>query len=263
MPAIVVALWLLMLACLPASALAEAQRVRVLSYYNFLPWNDHDRAGLTPALARRLTELSAGRYRFVPQLLPRRRFDQELASSREPLVVAWANPGFLDDAQRRRYLWSPPLLKDVSLLVSRRERPVDFSGVESLAGLRFSAVSGHRYPDLEPLIAAGRLARVDAPDARLALMKLLFRPDSDFAFAELSLLGYLRRDPSFPIDQLHLSARPRLTSLTRHLMVRRRDAALFAELDALLRRLDCDSRWQATLREYGQEKLRVACAPAP
>lgn len=262
MPAMAVALWLFALACLPPPAQAEAQRVRVLNYYNFMPWNGHDQAGLNPALARRLTELSGGRYRFVSQLLPRRRLDQVLANSREPLLVAWANPGFLDDAQRRRYLWSPPLLKDVSLLVSRRERPVDFVGPESLAGLRFSAVSGHRYPDLEPLVAAGRLARVDAPDARLSLMKLLFRPDSDFALAELSLLDYLRRDPSFPIDQLHLSARPRLTTLTRHLMVRRRDAALFAELGALLRRLDCDSQWQATLREYGQEKLRVACAPS-
>ncbi|MDN3922953.1 substrate-binding periplasmic protein [Roseateles violae] len=252
------------LCLLPALGLAAPARARVapadsreLPLYNYqteaayAAWTP---GGLTPQLAHWLTELSGGRYRFVPTQLPRPRLDRLLAGEAWTGVLAWSNPRWIGDPQRQRFRWSGLLLRDLKLLVSHRERPVDYRGPDSLAGQRLGTVRSHRYGPLAEAMAAGRIQYEAVSDEESNLAKLQRRRIDATFISAVALLRLRRLDPD-GAPWLYVS-RPPLAN-DRYLCCQRDDPALAALLDRATAAFAQAPQWQtlhAELRELARQR---------
>ncbi|MEW9900836.1 hypothetical protein ABWL39_19635 [Chitinivorax sp. PXF-14] len=249
----IVAAILLCLLCPPALADGKAalQAVQLITYYDFPPWivPDEDGAGLNAELAAKLTQYASGRFRFESYYLPRPRLDRLLESPSAPVLVAWVSPRFFDDEANA--WWSPPLLSDVSYVVSPRNRPLAYHGTASLIGKHFSGARGHRYPDIDDLISTGSITREDARGIPEAVRKLLAPRGLDFAFADRSTLDYLKQQADFNFGTLYIAPEPRVPSFTRHLMLHGQAPELSRFLQQALPALQHDASWRASMAAYG------------
>lgn len=198
-----------------------AETVQLATYYDYAPWYvpGQPAAGLNARLAARLSAMSGGRYRFESVYIPRRRLDVLLEQGKLTLVVAWVHPRFFDDPQRTRYFWTGPLMEDESLVVSPRAAPLEYDGPDSLRGKRFGAPGGHRFPDLEPLIAAGAITRIDVPQIKNALQMIGAHRRLDFTVVDRSTLDALKHEHVIDPALLHVASRPRTASYERGMLV--------------------------------------------
>ncbi|MDQ1835364.1 substrate-binding periplasmic protein [Massilia scottii] len=233
---------------LPALALRLAQgaeTVQLATYYDYVPWfvRGQPSAGLNASLASKLTSMSGGRYRFESVYFPRRRLDVLLQNGKVTMVVPWVHPRFFDDPGRTRYLWTGALMDDESLVVSPRAAPLEYDGPDSLRGKRFGAPSGHRFPDLEPLIAAGEITRVDVPQIKNALQMIVSNRRLDFTIVDRSTLEALRNEAFMDPALLHVASRPRTVSYERGMLVPLDKPELYRFLQGAVAALRNDSSW--------------------
>ncbi|MBY0240488.1 MAG: ABC transporter substrate-binding protein [Burkholderiaceae bacterium] len=197
---------------------ASELEVPLVNYYNYVPFSMPDeRSDLTRELAQLLTKNSGGRYRFVPQLLPKGRLDNMLRKENWQGLVVWLNPQFVNDEAKTRYLWSEPLMWESDLVVSHVEAPIDFNGIESLQGKVVGTILNQRYADIEGMIANKQLQRNDAPSQESNVRKLLFKRVDAVFVSRSTLYGLQQRIPEFK-TKLHIAALPR-NSFTRHIML--------------------------------------------
>ncbi|UOD30376.1 hypothetical protein INH39_01045 [Massilia violaceinigra] len=198
-----------------------AETVQLVTYYDYVPWfvPGQPALGLNARLASRLSEMSGGRYRFESVYIPRRRLDVLLQEGKLAMVVAWVHPRFFGDPERTRYFWTGPLMNDESLVVSPRSAPLEYDGPDSLRGKRFGAPGGHRFPDLEPLIAAGEITRIDVPQIKNALQMIGAHRRLDFTVVDRSTLNALKHEHVIDLAQLHVASRPRTASYERSMLV--------------------------------------------
>ena len=235
---------------LPALALRcahAAETVQLATYYDYAPWfvPGQPSAGLNARLARKLNSMSAGRYRYESVYIPRRRLDVLLQQGKLTVVVPWVHPRFFGDPGRTRYFWTGPLMEDESLVVSPRAAPLEYDGPDSLRGKRFGAPGGHRFPDLEPMIAAGEITRIDVPQIKNALQMIVSNRRLDFTIVDRSTLDALRNDPFMNPALLHVSSRPRTASYERGMLVPLAQPELYRFLQGALAVLRSDRTWLA------------------
>ncbi|MDQ1918872.1 substrate-binding periplasmic protein [Massilia pseudoviolaceinigra] len=235
---------------LPALALRlahAAETVQLATYYEYAPWfvPGQPSAGFNARLASRLNGLAGGRYHFEPVYIPRRRLDVLLHDRKITIVVPWVHPRFFDDPGRTRYLWTTGLMDDESLVVSPRAAPLEYKGPDSLRGKRFGAPSGHRFPDLDPLIAAGEITRVDVPQIKNALQMIVSNRRLDFTIVDRSTLDALRNDAFMDPALLHVASRPRTASYERGILVPLDQPELYRFLQGAVEALRRDRTWLA------------------
>lgn len=216
------------------------------THYDEPPFGIEEHGSLTLLLADFLTRESAGVYRFVPQFMPRKRLEGVVMQ--QPGwqgVVAWASRDFFLDPDNR-YLWSDSYLSDRSLVLSNRNRPVDYQDARSLHGLTVGAVLGRFLTGFEEDIKAGKIRRDDAPGNTQNLHKLKLGR-IDVVLLTEAALPYYRRE--FPDLDSWLYIAPKVRSVThRQLVVSQSDPALLAYLNRALRKLPQDPAWRATLQ---------------
>lgn len=223
-----------------------AETVPLYVGYADPPYSTAHGDSLTTKLAADLSALSHNHYRFQAVQLPRKRLNAILANDDWNGVVAWANPAWFDDTDRRRYAWSTPYMTDANLVVSRRDQPVEFAEHgNTLIGLRVGCIAGQRYPDLEQLFTSGAVTRADVASELQNLRKLrLGRVDA--VLVQASSMDYF--STVLPdLDQwAHVARTPRNT-FQRYLFTSRKrpDLALF--LDEALQTLARDATWQGRL----------------
>lgn len=242
---------------------SAAQSIPLWTYYADPPFAvEADAAGvsLTVKLAAWLSQQSAGRYRFEARQLPRRRLDLLLEQPDWQGVVAWANPVWFSDEAQNKYLWSRPYMSDADLVVSSRLRPVRFDGIDSLAGLTFGGIAGHRYADLEALLQAGKIVREDAHKERQNLERLRLGR-IQVTFLQASSLPYYRHEIADFDRWLYIARQPRST-YARHLFTGRGNQALMQFLNASLDALKEDREWRE-ITPAAQRSLEAARAGQP
>lgn len=149
-----------MLAGLAAAAPA-ADKVQVISYYDFPPFTEANGDGLSKQLCALLESASGGRYQFELQVLPRLRFDTVLERANTPVLALWVAPEFFTEPTR--YHWGSPLMDDNAILLAMPGKTFELDQAESLRGLRFGGVLGHHYPygALDNAIKQGYVSRAD------------------------------------------------------------------------------------------------------
>jgi polar amino acid transport system substrate-binding protein len=196
-------------ACLAVASAAAADKVLVLSYYDFPPFAEANGDGLSKQLCTLLENASGGRYQFELQIVPRLRFDAMLERSGTPILALWGAPEFFPDAAR--YHWGHSLMDDNAVLLAMPGRHVEVDQAESLRGLRFGGVLGHHYPygALESAIKQGLVSRADNASPEQNYQNLVLGRIDITIMAESTLHYLVQRD--FPA--LRGKALPTATTL--------------------------------------------------
>lgn len=223
--------------------------VRLLSQYDYPPFQTGPDTGLTFELADYLTRHAQGTYRFVAEILPRKRLDVYMADPAVLWVVPWAVPRFFGPDASTQYAWTPTFMADGNHLLTRKGSAVRYAGPESLAGLRFGATLGHRYGLLDPLVQAGRLTREDCYNLLCNIEKLK-RDRVDFAWVPSGSVGYFRKQVSDFDATIEVSARP-VETFERSFMLSKGQPALQRYLEATVRKLASDPGWKEALTPAG------------
>lgn len=259
--------WLILLAgLLMAGTLAAAApekpapvlEVPLVTYYDYAPFTLAEApADLTRELAHFLTKGSAGRYRFVPQFLPKGRLDYLLQKPAWQGVVAWLHPRFVHDESGSHYVWSASLMQETDLVVSHVDAPVEFDGPASLKGKRLGTILNQRYSDMEEMIAAGQLQRDDAVTQEANLRRLLLKR-VDVVFVSRSTLSWLRERVEGFDDKLHIARRPR-NQFSRHLMATPNlPPDLLNYVRSSAGALNGNPHWREVMKQYHVEALMPA-----
>lgn len=219
--------------------------VRLMSQYDYAPFQTGPQEGLTFALADYLNHNAQGAYQFVVEILPRKRLDLYLSDPQASWVVPWAVPRFFGADATRLHAWTRPLMRDGNHLLTRRGSGIRYSGPESLAGLRLGGTLGHRYALLEPLLQDGRLTREDCYNLVCNVEKLK-RGRVDFAWVPSGAVSYFRTLVPDMDDYIEVSAKP-VESFERSLMSPKGDVALHRYLETMVRKLSSDPSWKDAL----------------
>lgn len=219
--------------------------VRLMSQYDYAPFQTGAQEGLTFALADYLNRNAQGAYQFVVEILPRKRLDLYLADPRALWAVPWAVPRFFGADANRQYAWTRPFMRDGNHLLTRRGSGIRYSTPESLAGLRMGGTLGHRYGVLEPLLQDGRLTREDCYNLVCNVEKLK-RGRVDFAMVPSGALAYFRTVVPDMDEYIEVSAKP-VESFERSFMSPKDDVALHRFLETMARRLANDPAWKEVL----------------
>lgn len=166
----------------------------MLSYYDFPPFADSTGAGLNKDLCASLESASGGRHQFELQVVPRLRFDIMLKQATGPVLVPWVAPEFFSDPQR--YKWGGALMDDNAVMLAMPGRDVELDKMESLRGMRFGGVLGHRYPygTLEAAIKQGVTSRADNPGPEQNYQNLVLGRIDLTIMAESTLHYLTQRD---------------------------------------------------------------------
>ncbi|MES2257384.1 MAG: hypothetical protein V4724_02640 [Pseudomonadota bacterium] len=164
---------LVLAASLLAAAGAWAENVQVLVYHDFPPFVDAGGANLSRDVCALLDARATGRYKFLLQVVPRRRLDALLLRASAPVLVLWVSPDFFPEPQR--YHWGGALMPDSAVLLTMPGRQIDPAQAATLRGLRFGALSGHyyNYPGIEAALKDGTIARLDDTSPERNYRKLL------------------------------------------------------------------------------------------
>jgi len=235
-----------------APALAQ-ETVAAYNTYQAVPFVV-EKGGLAADVVGYLNGRLKGKYRFQLETVPRKQLNDTIAADPNfKGVVLFLNPMFVDDADRKKYLWTQPILHDSNAVISLATKKIEYSDPASLNGLRFGGVQGNRYAGLEDRFGKD-LQREDVTEELSNLKKVssgrvdvTIMPSSTYRFL-LKQLG-----PQNPLgNTLHVSSKPH-AKFDRFLFVSRSNAALARELDAVVADIGTDPAWKAILVKYGIE----------
>lgn len=226
---------------------AFAADLTLYTYHSTPPFVTGEGKGLTYELADYMTKKSQGALKVAVSVLPRARVDQAVQAADFNGAVPWVFPMWFKDKDKTTYLWSEPLFKDANIIASPAAKKVEFSGPESLKGMSFGGVLGHKYAGIDDLVAAGQIDRQDAPNEETNLKKLAagridatLLPDTSASFL-VTQLGIA--------DKIHVSANPH-SSYTRHIFVAKSNPELHKQVNAIVGEMKNDPAWQEVLKKY-------------
>jgi polar amino acid transport system substrate-binding protein len=234
---------------LALSALAAGgSEVAVFNTYQTPPYLT-PKGGLAADLTALLNRRLGKEYRFTLRNVARPKLMREVMANEEFFegVVLFLNPQFVDDDERKRFLWSPPIFADENVVVFRKAPPPALTA-EHLRGMLFGGVSEHRYVGLDALIEKGVVRRENSPDEAASLAKLL-AGRVDFVLMNRMQYQTLQRELK-PGSALHVVGNPWQAQFTRHLMLGRNNKQLADRLSAVLKDIERDPEWRALLAGY-------------
>jgi polar amino acid transport system substrate-binding protein len=192
-----------------------------------------------------------GQYQFQLIQLPRLRLNRIVTNVPDfKGVVLFLNPKFVGDTERAKFFWTHAVLADANKVISPSGHKVEYSGPESLKGMRFGGVLGHRYDGLDELFGKDIL-REDVPSESFNLIKVALgridvtiMPNSSYRYL-LKNLGPDGPDRA----SLHVSKKDHL-QFDRHFFVARENAALGNTLNQVIAGMKTDPAWKAILAKY-------------
>ncbi|MEZ7196543.1 substrate-binding periplasmic protein [Pseudodesulfovibrio sp. 9FUS] len=105
------------------------------------------------------------------------------------------------------YLWSDPVLTLRTVLLSRRNRPVEYTGETSLYNLTIGCIKTYSYPEVDPLFKNGKASRYDV-NSDVVLLRMLKAGRVDVAlFDECTARWMIRSSPELSMEDFHVSKR--------------------------------------------------------
>jgi polar amino acid transport system substrate-binding protein len=205
------------------------------------------RQGLYFDMAAYLTERMPG-HTFQTVYVPRRRLELDLETGRLKGLVLGVHPLWFKDESRTRFHWTPAVLHDEDVVVSRRDKPVNYEGPDSLVGKKLGLVGGYYYFGVDELIRAGRIEREDSFDESANLGKLLLGR-LDVTIVTRRTLEYLQRHQPEWKGKFHIAAKPH-DSFDRFILIPKDYAQYVSEITAALGGIERDPVWRAKVESY-------------
>ncbi|MBH9551502.1 substrate-binding periplasmic protein [Inhella gelatinilytica] len=230
----------------PLTASAAEDTV-LYSYHLKPPYLDLTRKeGLYYELAD-LLSLRVPGLRCRVEYLPRRRLEADLVAGRLRGAILGVHPTWFRDAERSRYLWTPPVMRDADVVVSRHDHPVAYTGPDSLVGVRMALPRGYYYAGIEELVQAGRIPREESESDETALMMLSLGRADATVITRRTLYTLLARRPGLR-GRFHVAPKPH-DEYERHILVPHDQPALHKQLSEGVALLARDPAWQGRLQE--------------
>lgn len=226
----------------------ETKSVTVWIYHNFPPFilDPDTGTGLSFELAKTLSTRSNGRYNFDVATVSRERLNHLLATGNHGLVF-WANPAWFGDRKRQKFQWAPDLFVDHNDVISPITRPIRYNGSESLEGLTLAGVRGHRYPEIEPLLNAGKMVRDDVATEEHAV-KFIAHGRADVSIIASSAARHFAQRPELK-DRVFFSPKV-FSTYTRSILMQTNDSELVGYVQAAVRDLLRTPEWSKMLSHY-------------
>lgn len=237
---------------------AEKKTFKVWTYYNFPPFviDAKQKKGLHFDFVALLNQRFADKYHFEGVKLPRRRIDLLLSMQTQKNsvngVVAWVNPIWFKDKNRKNYFWTNTIFTDQNEVVSHRDTPLRYDNAGSLVGLNLGGVFGHRYVNIDDLVKKGEITRHNVATEKHNLSKLLLKR-IDVTIVPKSAMLYLLEEMDL-IGKIHISSKAHQT-YTRHLLIPKHHAELAKDLTSFTKTLAESEQWQSLLHNYNLEGL--------
>jgi polar amino acid transport system substrate-binding protein len=234
---------------LAAAALPAAAEKVVPAYntYQSVPFQVGGEGGLAADVVGYLNAKLKGKYTFTLDVMPRDKFNQVIAGKSFEGVSMFLAPQFVGDGDKKKFLWTAPLMSDSNLIVSNPAKKVEYAGPESLKGLKFGGVTGNRYAGLDAIPRTADTA------AELTNLKNAASGEIDVTLVPESIFRYYLKTSSnarFGLDKLHVSGKTHAT-FTRHFFVSPDQAELARDLDAVVAKMPSDPAWKEILAKYG------------
>lgn len=250
MPGLLRHLWVFLLIGAPV-LLAAPRPVMVYNTYDAPPFRQSDGGGLAAELVQLLNQRLGDRFQLELQHVPRQRLLKIHLDPPERFqgLALFLAPPFVGDDAQQLYLWSEPLFEDRNLLVLPRDRaPAEAPGLDWLNGKLMVSVRGQRYAVLDPLLAQGRLRRIEVADERSALKTLLAQAD----FTQMNQLMFYQLSGEMGLRQRLLGVpEPGSGSFQRRVLVGRGAPELLMPLNEAIATLPCEARWRELAALHG------------
>jgi hypothetical protein len=247
------AFWLCALQIAAGTAVA-AEKLQAWCYYNSPPFvvDPATGAGLAQDLVGYLNTALAGKYQVTLSVVPRIRLNALLEHADKGVVVL--APDFVfGGVGSGQYLWTSPLLKDKTALLSRKDHPIEFTGPSSLVGVRFSGIRGHIYPPLQAAINRGDIQRQEVLDEN-GLLAMLARKRTDAVILPDTSIRYLMaRNPKLVSEVFY--SKGHLGEFTRRLMFLKGMDKERGDFERVVQAMGRDPAWIAILKKYGLPPL--------
>jgi len=230
----------------------SAQTITLWTYYDYPPFiiNSVKKAGLVYDLARFLSKQCNGEYLFVARYLPRKRLDQSLAQQQAGMVAFVSPLWFKGD-----YLWSRELLLGQNDVISLVGNSVAYQGPESLKGMHFAGLLGHKYPGIDKLVNKGSIKRSNVINVLTAVKTLLKGRTDVILLPRVAAIYQLRE---LKVSALvHYSKQP-LYQFKRHLLYQPQLKPVFEKLKPILDSRYFHLEWLAILAAHNVQSLAIS-----
>lgn len=251
-------LWVIIILLFFCSRHVYAQTIDVYTYHDHPPFINATNKGLTYDLQHHLNN-QKGKYTFVVHVLPRSRLNMMLSGwiSGDCLrtnkicdnnwMVIWVNPkwGFGTDATSK-YFWVK-IHDDSNSIISLKKNRISYQSPESLSGLRFGGMRGHRYLSIDKLVKEKKIIRIDGNKERDNISKLLLERVDAILLPTSTIDYYMSKDPTFvALDEKLYIAPQKHHFYTRYVMIPGNNAALFQWVEAFM---DNAKDWNLILQQ--------------
>lgn len=246
----------------PTPCAADTKVVAAFNTYEAAPFLVGYDSGLAPELVRHLNRVLGGRVELKLTSLPRQRLLKLHLERPEHFdgVALLLAPQFVGDANMQTHLWSEPLFIDYNVVIAAADRMLTAMSVEWATGKRMATVRGQRYVVFDPLLADGRVTRIETNDERTALT-LVAVGRADFAQMNHLMFEHLARHLKVGGSLAGLPE-PGAPHFQRRLLIGRGAPELVKPLNDAIAALHCDPDWRQVAAHYGFAPLACRSVPA-
>ncbi len=187
-------------------------------------------------------------YRFELIYLPRRRLDLLVNSGALDGLVIGVSPVWFNDKAEKKFLWTLPVMSDTDDVVSSKIRPFEFTGAQSMNGMRIGLVLGYYYYGVSELITEGKIQRDDASSEEHSFRKLI-AGRIDAAIISRSNYDYEMKNHPDLQGQFHISKNPH-DQYDRQILVPLSMPKVQQQINVILRNAVHDPIWQKLVNAY-------------
>lgn len=234
---------------LSATRVSAVEHVKIYTYHLKAPFviDERNAKGLEYDATRYFNE-HTDEFQFSLIYLPRKRLDLMMQNDTLDGIVIGVAPVWFGDKNEKRYLWTSVFLNDANEVISSRENPFEYTGLDSLKNQRLGLVLGHYYEGISELAQRRLLTREDASSEDHQFRKLLAKR-MDLAIISRSNYDYMMKHEPDLSGKFHVSKLP-FEQINRKILLPLRFQKVQATLDAILHEMSRDPAWQSKIAEY-------------
>ena len=234
------------------STAQAVEEVDAYSTYTVPPYaTEGGGAGLLNAdFVAYLNSKLTGQYHFVLKAMPRERLNQTVINDPKfKGIVMFMSPIFVGDVAKTNYRWSTPLMEESNVAVSSLSKKVEYTGPDSLIGMRFSGIRGNKYAGLEEHFGKD-IKREDVTSEWASLQKVM-AGNSDVTVLANSMYRYLAK--AHNVEGKFYVSDKAFPKYSRHVFAAKGEDKLIAAIDTVLTASKNDPAWKALVAKYSYE----------
>lgn len=237
----------------PLCTYSAEQKIRVWNYYEVSPFTMNGRGGLAEDFVKLLNKEGKGKFHFQLETIPRARLNLYLSKNLQGIVL-FVNWAWMGKESKKKYLWTPSILTDHNEIISSMENKIFYEGPDSLNGLKFGAVRGRKYKNLETKFAVGEIHRYDINKENQVLGMILHQRVHVTSQPHTIAVSLIRKMGLE--NKIFFSPKP-LFSFSRHIMITKELPIAHSFLSHFALNLDSNEEWKQIMKKYGLEKKEL------